>query len=86
MDFEEIKRANAEIASLRGRGQLREVIALVEATAGKITDKDDSVAILAQSLYAAQEMKDEPLSRQFATQILAIDPGVPSAKKALGLS
>jgi len=86
MDFEEIKKANAEIASLRGRGQLREAIALVEGTAAKIPDKDDSVAILVQGLYAAEELKDEQLSRQFATRILAIDPGVPSAKKILGLS
>ena len=86
MDFEEIKKANAEIASLRGRGQLREAIALVEATAAKILDKDDSIAILVQGLYAAEEIKDQQLSRQFATRILAIDPGVPSAKKTLGLS
>ena len=85
MEFEEIERANAEIASLRGRGQLREVIALVEATADKIPDKDDRIAILVQGLYAAQELKDESLSKQFAAQILAIDPGVPSAKRALGL-
>jgi hypothetical protein len=70
---------------LRGRGQLRQAIALVEATAAKIPDKEDSVAVLVQGLYAAQEIKDEQLSRQFATQILAIDPAVPSAKQALGL-
>jgi len=85
MDFEEVEKANAEIASLRARGLHREAIGLVRATVPKIADKGDCVALLAQGLYAAQELKDVPEARAFASEIIALEPGFPSAKKALGV-
>ncbi len=85
MDFQDIKNANARIASLRGGGFLRDAIELVKATVAKISDKEDRVALLTQGLRAAQELKDDTEARQFASEILAIDSGIPSARKALGL-
>lgn len=86
MEFENLKKANAEIASLRARGFHRDAIELVKATVPKLADKTDCVALLAQGLYAAQDLKDGAEAHMFASEILAVDPGFPSAKKALGLS
>lgn len=86
MDFEDVQRVNAEITSLRARGFLKESIQLVRATVPNVADQDYGVILLEQGLLAAQALGDEAETRSFASAILALDPGVPSAKRALGLS
>jgi hypothetical protein len=86
MDFQEIRKVNATIAGLRASGLLRDAIELVKVTVPGISDKEDRVPILTEGLRAAQELKDDDVVRQFASEILAIDSGVPSARKALGLN
>ncbi len=86
MDFEEISKMNAKITTLRARGLRREAIDLVKTTVSQIADMEDRVPLLLQGLYAAQELNDDTEARQFASDILAIDPDVPNARKILGLN
>jgi len=86
MEIDSVEKVNAEIASLRARGFNRDAIELVKATTSEIPDPEYRVILLVQGLIAAQALKDVAEAREFASAIIAIDPGVPSARRALGLS